>query len=70
MYRALQKRKKEGDPHVLTGARRPILPMPIRDTPYRHQIEAFNFVCALFGLVAGGERDGAGRKILLGTAFI
>jgi hypothetical protein len=44
--------------------------MPIRDTPYRHQIEAFNFACALFGLVAGGERDGAGRKILLGTAFI
>lgn len=39
---------------------RPILPMPIRATPYRHQIEAFNFVCALFGLVEGGERDEAG----------
>ena len=33
VYRALQKRKKEGDPHVLTGTRRPILPVPIRDTP-------------------------------------
>ncbi len=37
---------------------RPILPMPIRATPYRHQIEAFNFVCELFGLLPGGDRDG------------
>ena len=26
---------------------RPALPMPIKATPYRHQIEAFNFVCGL-----------------------
>ena len=37
---------------------RPALPMPIKATPYRHQIEAFNFVCGLFGLLPGGERDG------------
>lgn len=37
----------------------PLLPMPIRATPYRHQIEAFNFVCGLFGLLPGGERDGS-----------
>ena len=36
----------------------PALPMPIKATPYRHQIEAFNFVCGLFGLLPGGERDG------------
>lgn len=36
----------------------PALPMPIRATPYRHQIEAFNFVCGLFGLLPGGDRDG------------
>ena len=29
----------------------PLVPMPIRATPYRHQIEAFNFVCGLFGLL-------------------
>ena len=32
---------------------RPALPMPIKATPYRHQIEAFNFVCGLFGLLPG-----------------
>ena len=32
---------------------RPALPMPITATPYRHQIEAFNFVCGLFGLLPG-----------------
>lgn len=37
----------------------PVVPMPIRATPYRHQVEAFNFVCGLFGLLPeGGERDG------------
>lgn len=34
---------------------RPILPMPIKATPYRHQIEAFNFACRLFGLLRGGD---------------
>lgn len=28
----------------------PALPMPIKATPYRHQIEAFNYVCWAFGL--------------------
>ena len=37
---------------------RPALPMPIKATPYKHQIEAFNFVCGLFGLLSGGDRDG------------
>lgn len=36
----------------------PALPMPIKATPYRHQIEAFNFVCGLYGLLPGGDRDG------------
>lgn len=37
----------------------PVVPMPIRATPYRHQVEAFNFVCGLFSLLSeGGERDG------------
>ena len=36
---------------------RPVLPMPIKATPYRHQTEAFNFVCGLFGLLPGGDRD-------------
>ena len=40
---------------------RPALPMPIKATPYRHQIEAFNFVCGLFGLLPGGDRDGPMR---------
>ena len=28
----------------------PALPMPIKATPYRHQMEAFNYVCWAFGL--------------------
>ena len=28
-----------------------ILPMPIKVTPYQHQINAFNFVCVMFGIV-------------------
>jgi len=31
-----------------------IIPMPIKAKPYSHQVEAFNFVCRLFGLVKGG----------------
>lgn len=37
---------------------RPALPMPIKATPYRHQIEAFNFVFGLFGLLPKGNQDG------------
>ena len=28
----------------------PILPMPIKATPYQHQIRAFNFALRLFGI--------------------
>ncbi len=28
----------------------PILPMPIRATPYQHQIRAYNFALRLFGI--------------------
>lgn len=31
--------------------------MPIKAKPYQHQIEAFNFVCKLFGLVRGGDKN-------------
>jgi hypothetical protein len=31
--------------------------MPVRGTPYRHQTEAFNFVCRLFGLRQGGDDE-------------
>lgn len=34
---------------------RPLLPMPIKAQPYRHQIEAFNFACILFGLLPRGD---------------
>ncbi len=34
---------------------KPLLPMPIKAAPYKHQIEAFNFVCEKFDLVHGGE---------------
>jgi hypothetical protein len=33
----------------------PKINMPIKGTPYNHQIEAFNFVCRLFGLARGGD---------------
>ena len=29
--------------------------MPIRAAPYRHQREAYNFACGLFGLPEGGD---------------
>lgn len=37
---------------------KPVVPMPVKVTPYRHQVEAFNFVCTLFGL-AEPEKGGA-----------
>lgn len=33
----------------------PLLPMPIKATPYSHQVAAFNFACRLFGLLEGGD---------------
>ena len=44
---------------------RPALPMPIKAIPYQHQIEAFNFVCGLFGLLLGGDRDGPDEVCVL-----
>jgi len=35
----------------------PKIPMPIKVTPYRHQIEAFNFVCEKLALVMGGDAN-------------
>ena len=35
--------------------RRPALPMPVKATPYRHQQEAFGFVCRSFGLLPEPE---------------
>jgi hypothetical protein len=32
----------------------PIVSMPIKGRPYKHQIRAFNFICSLFGLLKGG----------------
>ena len=40
----------------------PQIPMPIKAKAYRHQVEAFNFVCKSFGLfTGGGVADGKGR---------
>lgn len=32
-------------------------PMPIKATPYKHQRDAFELACRLFGLRGGGEED-------------
>ena len=40
---------------------RPSLPMPVKATPYRHQQEAFGFVCRAFGLLPEPE---AGPPVL------
>jgi hypothetical protein len=31
----------------------PVIPMPVKATPYKHQIEAFNLAMRLFGVAAG-----------------
>ena len=43
----------------------PKLPMPIRATPYKHQIEAFNFVCGKFGLVPANGMASSGAALLM-----
>ena len=35
--------------------------MPIRATPYKHQREAFELACRLFGLVEGGDAPPVSR---------
>lgn len=44
---------------------RPALPVPIRATPYRHQIEAFNFACGLFGILPGSRKESGGCALLM-----
>jgi len=48
---------------------KPLLPMPIRAAPYKHQIDAFNFVCGKFGLIpsAGMPSPGAALLMEMGT---
>ena len=41
----------------------PVLPMPIKAMAYRHQTEAFNFVCEMFGLMPeGGAKEFPARS--------
>ena len=35
----------------------PQINMPIRAAPFAHQIQAYDFVCGLFGLTEGGDAD-------------
>ena len=44
---------------------KPVLPVPIKATPYQHQIEAFNFACGLFGLIPGSRRESGGCALLM-----
>ena len=46
------------------GAGPPSLPMPVKAKPYKHQQDAFNFVCSLFGLL-GGECESTGAALLM-----
>ena len=38
----------------------PLLPMPIKITPYAHQVTAFNFVCNKFSLLPGAAYSSSG----------
>jgi SNF2 family DNA or RNA helicase len=44
---------------------KPLLPMPIKAAPYRHQISAFNFVCGKFGLIPSVGMPSAGAALLM-----
>lgn len=37
------------------GIHTPIMTMPIKATPYQHQIKGFNFACRLMGIEKGGD---------------
>lgn len=39
--------------------------LPIRATPYRHQIEAYYYACGLFGLPPGGTMQSRGCALLM-----
>lgn len=46
----------------------PIISMPIKGSPYKHQIHAFNCICSLFGLAKGGDVptiSGRGAALLM-----
>lgn len=43
----------------------PKLPMPIRAAPYRHQVDAFNFVCGKFGLIPANGMASPGAALLM-----
>jgi hypothetical protein len=43
----------------------PCLPMGVMVKPYSHQVDAFNFVCQIFGLIkTGGAKDADERSHL------
>jgi hypothetical protein len=42
--------------------------MPVRVKPYAHQVEAFNFTCALFGVAEGGDATQSIKS--RGTAYL
>ena len=44
---------------------KPLLPMPIKAAPYRHQIDAFNFVCGKFGLIPASGMASSGAALLM-----
>lgn len=41
------------------------LPMPVKVTPYHHQMEAFAFACRLFGILPGGGLQSGGCALLM-----
>lgn len=44
---------------------KPLLPMPIKGVPYKHQINAFNFVCGKFGLIPSQTMPSTGAALLM-----
>jgi SNF2 family DNA or RNA helicase len=44
---------------------KPLLHMPIRAAPYKHQINAFNFVCDKFGLIPASGMASSGAALLM-----
>ena len=44
---------------------KPLLPMPIKAAPYKHQIDAFNFVCGKFGLIPASGMPSSGAALLM-----
>ena len=45
--------KKSNESNASEGAVLPMVSMPIRATPYEHQIKAFNFACKIMELTGG-----------------